>query len=84
MPEWQMLVTRGDPTLHTWTHYPHFVSSEKLFAWAAPGRAYAAQIVRGPNGKFYMYAPVVQAASTNKDRFAIGVAVADAPLGPWG
>ena len=83
MPEWQMLVTRRSPMRGDWTHYPHFTQPEQLFAWATPGRAYAAQIVRGPNGKFYMYAPVVQAASTNRDRFAIGVAVADAPLGPW-
>src|SRR5918911_845691 len=64
MPEWQMLVTGGDPTAGRWTHYPHFLRPEAVFKWAAPGRAYAAQIVRGPNGKFYLYAPVVQAAAT--------------------
>ncbi len=83
MPEWQMLEARGDPMSGTWTHYPHFVKPDDVFAWATPGRAYAAQIVRGPNGKFYLYAPVVQAGSTTKDHFAIGVAVSESPLGPW-
>ncbi len=82
MPEWQLLVT-DDPMSGTWTHYPHFAQPANVFAWATPGRAYAAQIVRGANGKYYLYAPVVEAKSTSKDRFAIGVAVADSPLGPW-
>lgn len=83
MPGWQMLVTARDPMSGWWTHYPHFLRPEKVFAWAAPGRAYAAQIVRGPNGRFYLYAPVLYAAATTRDKFAIGVAVADSPLGPW-
>jgi hypothetical protein len=83
MPEWQMLETAGDPMAGRWTHYPHFLKPEKVFTWAAPGRAYAAQIVKGPSGKFYLYAPVVHSAATSRDKFAIGVAVADTPLGPW-
>lgn len=83
MPEWQMLVTSTDPMAGRWTHYPHLLRPEQVFKWAAPGRAYAAQIVLGPNGKFYLYAPVVYAAATTRDKFAIGVAVADSPLGPW-
>jgi len=83
MPEWQMLVTSTDPMAGRWTHYPHLLRPEQVFKWAAPGRAYAAQIVQGPNGKFYLYAPVVYAAATTRDKFAIGVAVADSPLGPW-
>jgi len=83
MPEWQMLVTDGDPMGGHWTHYPHFLKPDEVFKWAAPGRAYAAQIVSGPNGKFYLFAPVVHAAATTRDKFAIGVAVADTPLGPW-
>lgn len=39
--------------------------------------------MRGPDARFYLFAPVVHAAATTRDRFAIGVAVADAPLGPW-
>ena len=83
MPEWQMLETSGDPMAGRWTHYPHLLKPEAVFKWAAPGRAYAAQIVQGPNAKFYLYAPVVHAAATTRDKFAIGVAVADTPLGPW-
>ncbi|MBL0173290.1 MAG: family 43 glycosylhydrolase [Gemmatimonadaceae bacterium] len=83
MPEWQMLEANGNPMSGSWTHYPHFLKPDDVFTWASPGRAYAAQIVRGPNGKFYLYAPVVQAVSNSKDHFAIGVAVADTPLGPW-
>jgi hypothetical protein len=83
MPEWQMLETTNDPMAGRWTHYPHFLKPDEVFKWAAPGRAYAAQIVRGPSGKFYLYAPVVYAAATTRDKFAIGVAVADRPLGPW-
>ncbi len=83
MPEWQMLETSGDPTAGRWTHYPHFLKPDEVFTWASPGRAYAAQIVQGPSGKFYLYAPVVHAAATTRDKFAIGVAVADSPLGPW-
>jgi glycosyl hydrolase family 43 len=83
MPEWQMLETSGDPMAGRWTHYPHLLTPEEVFKWAAPGRAYAAQIVRGPNARFYLYAPVVYAAAATRDKFAIGVAVADTPLGPW-
>jgi hypothetical protein len=83
MPEWQMLETADDPMAGWWTHYPHFLRPEEVFKWAAPGRAYAAQIVRGPSGKFYLYAPVIYAAATTRDKFAIGVAVGDTPLGPW-
>ncbi len=83
MPEWQLLSTTGDPMRGRWTHTPHFVAPERVFAWASPGRAYAAQIVRGHDRRFYLFAPVVQAASANKDRFAIGVAVADRPTGPF-
>ena len=83
MPEWQMLATTDDPMAGRWTHYPHFLKPDEVFKWAAPGRAYAAQIVQGPSGKFYLYAPVVYAAATTRDKFAIGVAVADTPLGPW-
>ncbi len=83
MPEWQLLETSGDPMAGRWTHYPHFLKPDDVFKWAAPGRAYASQIVRGPTGKFYLYAPVIHAAATTRDKFAIGVAVADSPLGPW-
>ncbi|WP_254775247.1 family 43 glycosylhydrolase [Pseudoxanthomonas sp. GM95] len=82
MKEWQLLVT-DDVAGGRWTHYPAILKPEQVFAWAAPGRAYAGQIVQGPDRRYYLYAPVEERDSTNPDRFAIGVAVADSPLGPW-
>ncbi|KRA59174.1 glycosyl hydrolase family 43 [Caulobacter sp. Root655] len=82
MNEWQALSTR-DPASGDWLHYRAIARPEAVFHWAEPGRAYAGQIVPGRDGKFYLYAPVLQAVSEAKDRFAIGVAVADSPAGPW-
>ena len=82
MPEWQLLSTK-DPAGGRWLHRPGFARPEKLFKWAEPERAYAAQIVKGPDGRFRFYAPVMERESGAKDRFAIGVAVADRPEGPW-
>lgn len=82
MNEWQLLSTK-DPASGDWAHYPAIARSETLFEWAETGRAYAGQIVKGRDGKFYLYAPVLQREGDAKDRFAIGVAVADRPTGPW-
>ncbi len=82
MKEWQLLAT-DDVASGRWTHYPAVLKPEQVFAWAAPGRAYASQIVQGPDRRYYLYAPVEQRDSPDRDRFAIGVAVADSPLGPW-
>jgi len=83
MPEWQLLKADGEPMRGMWSHTPHFLRPEQVFAWASPARAYAAQIVRSRDKRFYLYAPVVQRTATTRDRFAIGVAVADAIEGPW-
>lgn len=82
MPEWQILATH-DVASGAWTHYPGIIRPHDVFRWASPDRAYAAQIVQGRDHRFYLYAPVEQADSANADRFAIGVAVAPGPLGPW-
>jgi len=82
MGEWQLLET-ADPASGKWTHYPTIATSNQLFKWAEPNRAYAAQIVKGADKRLYMYAPVMEADSPAKDRFSIGVAVADSPTGPW-
>lgn len=82
MNEWQILTTR-DAGFHSWTHYPGILKPETLFSWAEKGHAYAGQIVQGNDKRFYLYAPVLEAKSNNEDRFAIGVAVATTPLGPW-
>ncbi|WP_260928116.1 family 43 glycosylhydrolase [Novosphingobium sp. 9] len=82
MNEWQLLAT-SDPASGDWVHYPRIATPHDVFKWAAPDRAYAGQIIKGTNGKLYLYAPVIEANSDAKDQFAIGVAVADSPTGPW-
>ncbi|WP_232833927.1 MULTISPECIES: family 43 glycosylhydrolase [unclassified Sphingomonas] len=82
MNEWQLLSTK-DPGSGRWQHYPNVARPHDIFAWAEAGRAYAGQIVRGADRRFYLYAPVLQRVGPAKDRFAIGVAVADDPRGPW-
>ncbi|KAE8356325.1 glycosyl hydrolase [Aspergillus coremiiformis] len=84
MNQWGMLVSSSaKPEGGEWTLYPDVADPHALFTWAAAGTAYASQVVQGRDGRFYMYAPVTQAGSTNKDAFAIGVAVSDAPTGPF-
>lgn len=82
MNQWELLSTK-DPGSRRWTFRPDFARPEGIFRWAETGRAYAAQIVKGPDGRYYLYAPVHQRDSAAQDRFAIGVAVADAPTGPF-
>jgi hypothetical protein len=82
MNEWQIFAT-DDVASGNWRHYPGILRPSSLFAWAAEGHAYGAQIIQGPDKRFYLYAPVQEANSKNRDPFAIGVAVADSPLGPW-
>lgn len=82
MNEWQLLSTK-DPASGRWRHYPSIARPEAVFAWAEPGRAYAGQIVKGFDGRYYLYAPVLERNSDAQDRFAIGVAVADRITGPW-
>lgn len=82
MSGWQLYVG-SDPASGQWMHYRDFLRPQHVFAWADEAHAYAAQIVRGPDRRYYLYAPVQQRNSPNPDPFAIGVAVADSPLGPW-
>ncbi len=49
------------------------------FKWAN-ANAWAGQMVRARNGRYYWYVPVQEAAT---GAMAIGVAVADSPGGPW-
>ena len=74
MSEWQLFsTTSATPAGGEWTLYPAIATPQTVFKWAAAGSAYAAQIVKGANGKFYLYAPVTEARSNNADKFAIGV-----------
>ncbi|GIM91914.1 family 43 glycosylhydrolase [Paractinoplanes toevensis] len=82
MNEWGAFRT-SDVAAGTWTHYPSLARPETLFSWATAGRAYAGQVVQGPDGRYYWYLPVSERTSTAADRFAIGLAVADSPTGPW-
>lgn len=82
MDEWQVFKT-PDPAKKEWAHYPSIIKTNDVFKWASRGRTYAAQFVPGKDGKFYLYAPVSQAKTKSKDPFGIGVAVSDAPVGPW-
>ncbi|MDY0908477.1 family 43 glycosylhydrolase [Microbacterium sp. CFBP9034] len=82
MNEWQAFSTT-DAESGAWQHHPSLMRPETVFDWATPGRAYAGQVVKGVDGRFYWYVPVNEAASTAPDKFGIGVAVSDTPLGPW-
>jgi hypothetical protein len=82
MNEWGAFRT-SDVAAGTWTHYPSLARPETLFSWATPGRAYAGQVVQGPDGRYYWYLPVSERSSTAADKFAIGLAVSDNPTGPW-
>jgi hypothetical protein len=82
MNEWQIFATK-DVASKQWMHYPGILRPETLFRWASPAHAYAGQIIQGTDKRFYLYAPVQEANSRNEDPFAIGVAVADSPLGPF-
>ncbi|KAL1612202.1 hypothetical protein SLS60_000426 [Paraconiothyrium brasiliense] len=76
MNEWEIFSTNSaTPAGGSWTLYPAIATPQSIFKWAAAGTAYAAQIVKGINGKFYLYAPVTEANSNNADKFAIGVSV---------
>ncbi|MEU4694736.1 family 43 glycosylhydrolase [Actinoplanes sp. NPDC023714] len=82
MNEWGAFTT-SDVAGGQWTHYPSLMRPEAVFGWATPGRAYAGQVVKGPDGRYYWYVPVSERDSTAANRFAIGVAVSDTPTGPW-
>lgn len=84
MPQWGMFESASpDPAGSEWTLYPNIAAPSEVFSWASEGTAYAAQVVQGPDQKFYLYAPVTEANSPNTDPFAIGVAVSDSPTGPY-
>eukprot|EP01035_Chromulina_nebulosa_P065711 gene65711-89895_t len=74
MNNWKLYTTED---MVNWTDHGA-VASYKIFSWAK-GDAWAMQVVER-NGKFYMYAPVINKANNNP---AIGVAVADNPYGPF-
>jgi len=82
MNEWGAFRTT-DVQAGQWTHYPSLMRPEQVFAWATAGRAYAGQVVRGVDGRYYWYVPINERDSPASDKFAIGVAVSESPTGPW-
>ena len=74
MNNWRVYSTND---MSNWTDHG-VIMSYKDFEWAK-GDAWAAQCVE-KNGKFYLYVPAI---SKTNNRGAIGVAVADSPLGPF-
>jgi arabinoxylan arabinofuranohydrolase len=75
MNEWRLYSTCD---MTTWVDHGA-VGGWRTFAWAKSD-AYAPDIVKR-NGKYYLYGPVQHDGT--KPGFAIGVAVADSPLGPF-
>ncbi|QDU56620.1 family 43 glycosylhydrolase [Aeoliella mucimassa] len=82
MHDYGVFVTQN-PTAGEWKLYPHNLVPGSVFDWATGNNAYAGQVARGPDGRFYWYAPVESRATNVPNRMAIGVAVSDSPLGPW-
>ncbi|WP_211211208.1 family 43 glycosylhydrolase [Asticcacaulis biprosthecium] len=72
-----------DPATKNWKLYPDILRPEKVFAWAEEDGAWASQIVQGRDKRFYLYAPVREKNCKARNCMGIGVAVADAPLGPY-
>ncbi len=74
MNEWLVFSSED---LVNWTEHP-VPLAPKDFAWAS-GDAWASHVIER-NGKFYWYSTVTHATKPGK---AIGVAVADNPIGPF-
>jgi hypothetical protein len=83
MREWHAFSTDA-PWDHpdAWEHHGALLCLED-FAWA-DRHAWAAEVVRGPDGRSYWFVSVRWAdAPRDGDRMSVGVAVADHPLGPY-
>ncbi|USW50505.1 Putative glycoside hydrolase, family 43 [Septoria linicola] len=81
---WNLFSTStATPSGGDWNIQTDFLRPEQVFSWAAVGFAYASQIISGPDSRFYLYACFQQSNTSAQDPFAIGVAVADAVLGPY-
>src|SRR5690625_6699749 len=70
-----------DPEGESWDLYEENLRPGEVFDWATGNAAYAGQVVAGEDGRFYFYAPVESVDQTLPNRMAIGVAVADTPVG---
>ena len=77
MNDWHVMVTDDMDKYHDYGA----VLSWRTFKWAS-GNAFAGHC-EYRNGKFYWYVAVHHATVIRDEGFAIGVAVADHPSGPW-
>ncbi|MCQ2091040.1 MAG: family 43 glycosylhydrolase [Fibrobacter sp.] len=77
MNDWHVLVTDDMQNYHDYGA----VLSWRTFSWAS-GNAFAGHC-EFRNGKYYWYVAVHHATIKQDEGFAIGVAVADHPSGPW-
>ena len=77
MNDWHVMVTDDMENYHDYGA----VLSVKTFKWANAS-AFAGHC-EYRNGKFYWYVAVHHATIKENEGFAIGVAVADHPSGPW-
>jgi hypothetical protein len=77
MNDWHVLVTDDMENYHDYGA----VLSWRTFKWAS-GNAFAGHC-EYRNGKFYWYVAVHHKTIKQDEGFAIGVAVADHPSGPW-
>ena len=82
MPAWALFET-DNPGGTAWKKQVPLLKPEAVFSWAQPARAYAGQIFPAQDGMFYLFAPVKLKEKQYDDNFAIGVAVAPSPQGPW-
>jgi hypothetical protein len=83
MNEWQVFeATNPDPAGGTWTLHQNVARPDGVFSWAQSGGAYASQIVRGPDGRYYLFGSARQRGGAS-DPFSIGVGVSESPTGPF-
>ncbi|RIJ77417.1 glycoside hydrolase family 43 [Nakamurella silvestris] len=73
----------ADVASGNWSITKNAMDPDVTFSWANGNNAFAGQVVKGDDGKFYWYAPVQTRNTTVPNAMAIGVAVSDTPTGPW-
>ncbi len=82
MRDYNVLAT-DDPASGEWDVYQGNLKPGEVFDWATGNSAFAGHAVRGPDDRYYWYVPVQWENTAVPNRMAIGVAVADSPVGPW-
>lgn len=78
MPNWLVFSSKD---LTNWTEHPIPLRS-KDFSWSVGQTSWASQVI-ARNGKYYFYVSTEHKNENGKKGKAIGVAVADSPVGPF-